>query len=132
MEDLGALTQVGAALFDHDIKTDMAEEFLKDPRHHLMLAFAEDNIIGMASGFHYVHPDKEAELFINEVGVLPSFQNMGIGRKILKALVDHSKTLGCKRGAWVLTDSGNSAAKKAYEAAGGRLDEGDILMYNFD
>ncbi len=97
-----------------------------------MLAFSGGNIVGMASGFHYVHPDKEAELFINEVGVLPAFQNKGIGRKMIKALVEHGKNLGCKAGAWVLTDSKNKAAKKAYEAAGGKLDNGDILMYNFD
>ncbi|MEM7381924.1 MAG: GNAT family N-acetyltransferase [Bacteroidota bacterium] len=132
MEDLEALTKVGADLFDHEIKPDRAEEFLKDPRHHLILAFSEDNIVGMASGFHYVHPDKEAELFINELGVLPAFQNKGIGRKMIRALIAHGKKLGCKAGAWVLTDSKNSAAKKAYEAAGGKPDKGDIVMYNFD
>ena len=40
-------------------------------------------IVGFASGVHYVHPDKPAELWINEVGVAPTHQRQGIGRRLI-------------------------------------------------
>lgn len=74
IEDLPAIEKVGDNLFDNPIKRNRAIEFFEDPRHHLMLAFHKQEVIGMASGFHYVHPDKDPSMFINEVGVIDDFQ----------------------------------------------------------
>ena len=58
LDDLPAMIEVGDLLFDYSIKPDRASEFLNDPRHHLILAYDETDIVGMASGFHYIHPDR--------------------------------------------------------------------------
>ena len=129
-DDIEALILAGASLFDYNIKKDRLFEFLEDPRHHLIIAKCKGEIVGMASGFHYVHPDKDPELFVNEVGVVEQYQGQGLGRALVKALVRHSRDIGC-RAAWVITESSNVAAQKAYEAAGGKPENGKPIIYNF-
>lgn len=131
IDDLAAMEKVGDDLFDNPIKRSRAIEFLKDTRHHLILAFKADEIIGMASGFHYVHPDKDPELFMNEVGVIEAFQNQGIGRALVKSLLAHAKKLGCRE-AWIGTEKSNSAAQKCYIAAGGEPDDETFIVFEFD
>ena len=131
LEDLPAMEKVGADLFDHPIKKNRAIEFLQDSRHHLVLAYHKNEVVGMASGFHYVHPDKNPELFINEVGVVEEFQNQGIGRKLVKYLWEYSKKLGCAY-AWVGTEKSNVGAQKCYVAAGGKPDDEPFLLFEFE
>jgi GNAT superfamily N-acetyltransferase len=105
-------------VFDDVVVPTLAAEFLDDPRHHLAAAIADGHIIGFASGVHYVHPDKAAQMFINEVGVATPWQRRGIGKAVMAALVDRARTLGCRE-AWVLTEDDNIAARSLYAAAGG-------------
>lgn len=130
MEDLPAMGEAGDLLFDYPIKRERAIEFLNDPRHCLILAYAEERAIGMASGFVYVHPDKDPTLFVNEVSVIEEYQNQGIGRTVVKQLIEHGKTLGCKE-AWIATEESNLAARKAYLAAGGVEDQDLAVVIDF-
>ncbi len=84
----------------------------------------------MASGVHYVHPDKAPELWVNEVGVAPAQQGRGVGRRILAVLLEHGRALGCQE-AWLLTDDSNAAARRMYAAAGGRETTRQIMV-SFD
>jgi aminoglycoside 6'-N-acetyltransferase I len=76
-------------------------------------------IVGFASGVHYVHPDKPAELFINEVGIAPSHHRLGLGKAVVTSLLEVGRRLGCRE-AWVLTDRENTAAMALYASAGAR------------
>lgn len=67
---------------------------------------------------HYVHLDKAPELWINEVGVAPTHHGQGIAPRLLGALLDRARALGCTE-AWVLTSEDNAAARRAYAKAGG-------------
>jgi ribosomal protein S18 acetylase RimI-like enzyme len=108
----------------------LSAEFLRDPRHHLAVALESGTVVGFASGVHYVHPDKPAELWINEVGVAPTHQRQGLGRKLLQALFARGRELGCRE-AWVLTSPANGAAVRLYEAVGG-IDMADPpVMFTF-
>lgn len=129
--DLNAIEKIGDALFDNPIKRDRAIEFLNDYRHHLVLAFDMENVVGMASGFHYVHLDKDPSLFIDEAGVIETHQNKGIGRRLIQSLYGHGKKIGCKE-AWVLVDESNKAAKKMYKAAGGTKGNEPICLFDFN
>ncbi len=128
--DETVLQSVAAGVFDHDVQPRLAAEFLRDPRHHLAVALDHGQVVGFASGVQYVHPDKPSELFINEVGVAPSHQGRGLGRAILRALLAHATSLGCRE-AWVLTDRTNRAARRLYESAGGQEAPRDQVMYSF-
>ena len=117
--DALVLNNVAAGVFDNAIDTRWTSEFLADPRHHIAVALQGEQVVGMASAVHYVHPDKPPELWVNEVGVAPSYQGMGIGKRLLAALFAHGKSLGCAE-AWVGTEESNVAARRLYAAAGGK------------
>jgi GNAT superfamily N-acetyltransferase len=106
------------AVFDDPVRPDMAARFLAHPDHHLFGAISDARLIGFVSAVTYLHPDKPVECWINEVGVHEDFHRQGIGRQLLLATLDHARALGCA-GAWVLTNSGNRAARGLYAACGG-------------
>lgn len=123
------LDRVAADVFDHPVDEAWAAEFAADSRHHLALAVDAGVVVGMASGVHYVHPDKPPEFWINEVGVAPTHQGHGIGKRLMARLLAHGRELGCGQ-AWVLTEQANGGAQRLYAASGGvRVD--DPVMYEF-
>jgi ribosomal protein S18 acetylase RimI-like enzyme len=119
--DAALFGNVADDVFDAPINPAYLAAFLADPRHHIAAAIEDGVIVGFASGVDYLHPDKPPELWINEVGVAPTHQGRGIGRRLVDALLAHGRTLGC-RTAWVLTEAGNAPARALYAAAGGSLD----------
>lgn len=126
-DDAAALARAADGVFDHPIDPALTSEFLSDPRHHLAIAIDDGRIVGMASGVHYIHPDKAPELWVNEVGVAPSFRGRGVGRRVLGVLLDHGRALGCAE-AWLLTDDSNAPARRMYAAAGGREPTPQIMI----
>ncbi len=99
--DHALLTNVAPDVFDNEVDDRLSSEFLRDARHHMAVAIDAGRIIGFASGVHYVHPDKPAEMFINEVGVASSHHGRGIGKAIMKTMLEHARSIGCVN-AWVL------------------------------
>ena len=128
--DEAVLTRVAPGVFDHDVDPALSAEFLRDPRHHLAVALEDGTVVGFASGVHYVHPDKPAELWINEVGVAPTHQRRGLGRQLLGALFARARELGCRE-AWVLTSPANGSAVRLYESAGGSDMADPPVMFPF-
>ncbi len=129
-EDSAALSRVAAGTFDQDVDLALAVEFLRDPRHHIAVASDDGVVVGFASAVHYVHPDKPAELWINEVGVAPSHRRKGLAQRLLKTMLDLGPLLGC-RDAWVLTSPANQGAIRLYQAAGGRRLTDPPAMFTF-
>jgi len=127
-EDASLLERVAPDVFDNEVDPHWTAEFLADTRHHLAVAVAGDQVVGMASAVHYVHPDKAPELWVNEVGVAPTHQGMGIGRQLLEALFERARALGC-RGAWLGTEWENIPARRLYAAVGGT--ESPMVMVSF-
>jgi ribosomal protein S18 acetylase RimI-like enzyme len=119
--DASVLDSIAPDVFDRPIDPRWAAEFFADPRHHLAVAELDGLVVGMASAVHYVHPDKPPELWINEVGVDPSQQGRGIGKRLLAALFARGAALGCRE-AWVLTAPDNTPAQRLYAAAGGEAE----------
>jgi ribosomal protein S18 acetylase RimI-like enzyme len=124
------LANVAPGVFDNAIDPRLVSEFLSDPRHHLAVAIDRGQVIGFASGVHYVHPDKPAELWINEVGVAPGHQGRGVGKAVVGALLEQGKRLGCEQ-AWVLTDNANTAAIRLYASVGGKAERVPSVMFTF-
>lgn len=129
--DLDLLMNAADDVFDNPVDENFAREFLGDPRHHIVVVVSEGVIVGFASAVHYIHPDKPPELWINEVGVASPHQGRGIGKAIMKGMLQLGSELGCKN-AWVLTDRGNEPANRLYKSAGGNIGEEDTVMYEFN
>jgi ribosomal protein S18 acetylase RimI-like enzyme len=129
-DEAHVLDRVAVDVFDNAVDPRWCAEFFADPRHHLVVALDGAVVVGMASGVHYVHPDKAPELWINEVGVAPTHEGRGIGRQLVSTLVAHGAGLGCRE-AWVLTSPTNEAAKRMYRAAGAEPDEELSVMFTY-
>lgn len=128
--DAAVLGRVADGVFDGPIDPRWAAEFFADPRHQLAVALEADCVVGFASGVHTVHPDKPPELWVNEVGVAPAYRNIGVGRRLLAALFDRGREVGCAA-AWVGTERSNVPARRLYAAAGGVEEPEDFLVVSF-
>ncbi len=129
-DEAAVLDRVAPEVFDGDVDPASCAAFFADPRHHLAVAIDRGVVVAMASGVDYVHPDKPRDLWINEVGVSPSHHGRGIGRRVVDALLDHGRALGCGE-AWVLTSPTNTAARRLYAGRGGEEADEPAIMYTF-
>ena len=127
--DMAVLGKVAEDVFDEEINPHWTAEFLNDPRHHMVVALLGNQVIGMASAVHYVHPDKPPEMWINEVGVAPPYRQRGIGGQLIAALFSRARELGCKE-AWLGTEESNTAARRLYASVGGV--EQSMVYLTFD
>lgn len=128
--DTSVLGRVAPGVFDNEVDPRLTAEFLADSRHHMAVALDGDLVVGMASGVHYLHPDKPPELWINEVGVAPTHQGQGIGRQLLEALFERGRSLGCRE-AWVGAEASNTPARRLYAAVGGVEAHEPFVMVEF-
>lgn len=116
-DDTRTLDTIADDVFDHPIDPDRLREFLADPRHHLAVAIDRDVVVGFASAVHYVHPDKpRPEMWINEVGVAPTYRRRGLGRRVVDLIIGRARETGCS-GVWVIADADNTAAASLYRSA---------------
>ncbi len=122
------LERVDDDVFDHPVQAHLLIEFLASPANLLVVAVLDSQVVGMASGITYVHPDKPLSLFINEVGVAGRVARQGIGSQLVRALLDKGQELGCVE-AWVATEKSNGPARGLYEALGGIQDDEHAVEY---
>ena len=127
--DEAILNNVATDVFDHDIKPDMARRFLADPAHHIVVAIEDETVVGMATGNDYLHPDKPVMFWVNEMGVAPSHQRRGIGKMLLRRILDLAKALG-REEAWLGTEDDNVAARALYQSLEG--EEESFVMYTWE
>lgn len=124
------LSQVAPDVFDLPVDEGLTAEFLRDPRHHIAVAIDEGSVVGFASAVNYIHPDKPAELWINEVGVAPTHRNRGVARALLEMLFGVGRQEGCVT-AWVLTERSNAPAMRLYQSCGGEEARDETVMFSF-
>ncbi len=128
--DEDILGNVASDVFDNELDENLVAEFLADSRHHIVVAIDAGLVVGFASGIHYIHPDKQPELWINEVGVAPTHQRQGIGKKLLQKMFAIAKSLSCNQ-AWVLTNRSNTPAMGLYASVVESEAPEDTVMFNF-
>lgn len=129
--DEAVLDRVAADVFDDPIVPAAARAFVADPRHHLAVAIDDGVVVGFVSAVHYLHPDKASpELWINEVGVAETHQGRGLAKRLMAAILEAGRGLGCSE-AWVLTERDNTPAMRLYASAGGIEAPKDAVMFTF-
>ncbi|RWM71114.1 MULTISPECIES: GNAT family N-acetyltransferase [Mesorhizobium] len=101
--------------FDEPVRPDRLAAYLREPGHFMIFAVADGVVIGQCAAVIHRHPDKVSELYIDEVGVSPAFLRQGIATKMLDAMFELGRELGCRE-AWVGTEPDNIAARAVYEA----------------
>jgi len=128
--DLSVLERIEADVFDNPIELQWAAQYLSNPGNLLAVAVQQNVVVGMASAIAYLHPDKPLQLFINEVGVAERCQKQGVGRRLMDALLERGKLMGCTE-AWVATEENNLAARALYGAAKGVQDQARAVVYTW-
>jgi ribosomal protein S18 acetylase RimI-like enzyme len=129
--DSHILNNVAENVFDDPIVESSAQEFLADPRHRIVVSLDDEIVVGFVSAVIYVHPDKPApEMWINEIGVAPTYQRQGIGKALMQAILEEAKRSGCSE-AWVLTDRANLPAMTMYRSSEGEESLPDPTMFTF-
>jgi len=109
-----------AFLFDGPADDAATRRFLREPGHHLLVAYEGDGRpAGFISGVEMVHPDKGAEMFLYELGVDTAARRRGVGRALVDALAALARERGCY-GMWTGTEDDNVPALRTYLAAGAR------------
>ncbi len=127
--DDALLSRVAEEVFDEPVKPGRLSAYLAAPGHLMVIALSDGMVVGQCAGVVHYHPDKPTELYIDEVGVSPVFQRQGIARRMLAAMFELGRALGCEE-AWVGTEPDNSAARALYENLPANADPAEgFVMY---
>lgn len=125
------LERIAADVFDNPIDQQQLAKFVSDPRHFMVLALEAGVVVGMASGVEYFHPDKQPQMWINEVGVASTHRRRGIGKALTQWLVCRAKSRGCVY-AWLGTDKDNVAGQACFASVPGVESAQPFLLYEWN
>jgi ribosomal protein S18 acetylase RimI-like enzyme len=129
-EDASVLTRVAEGVFDDKVKPGQVKRFLAAGSHEILVALSGDLVVGMITGVVHLHPDKNPQFWINEIGVGGDWQRRGIGTRMLRDMLGLADRLGCDY-AWLATEADNTAARGLYRKCGGAETEG-LVVFDWD
>ena len=127
--NISLLDRVAPEVFDDPVNAGRLAAYMAEPGHLMLLAMSDGEVMGQCAAVIHRHPDKVTELYIDEVGVAPAFQRLGIARQMLDAMFALGKSLGCGE-AWVGTERDNVAARRLYEGRGAQAEP--FVMYVYE
>lgn len=117
-----------SALFDEPVTLEGAKDFLGRPGHLLLLALTSAGAgIGFVSGVVMRHPDKQAEMFVYELGVDEAWRQRGVAKALLFAMRDEARARGCMA-MWTGTEADNGAALATYRSVGATVDSDSVFI----
>lgn len=124
--------RIAADVFDEPVVPERLAAYLAEPNHILLVGLNGGEIVGQCAAVIHRHPDKVAELYIDEVGVATKLHRQGIARKMLERMFDIGRERGCGE-AWVGTEPNNVAARRLYETAKEKGEPAEtFVMYLYD
>ena len=104
------------------------EKFITTKNCYGFIAKDRDLVIGFGYGYSLVRPDGKTMFYLHSIGVLPEFQNQGIGGGIMNFVIDFAKSKGFSE-VFVITDKGNIPACRLYEKTGFENDIENEIVY---
>lgn len=116
-DDEAVLGQVAEGVFDEAIDPRRLTAYLAAPGHLMIVAMAEDIVVGQVAAVIHRHPDKPTELYIDEVGTADAWLRQGIATRMLHAMFALGRELGCEE-AWLGTEPDNAPARALYDRLG--------------
>lgn len=109
-------TQIGNRYYHSETEIDKVKEAYKNSVINLI------NFNGHLAGLISYEMHEEGAAEVNEVVVMPEFQNRGIGRFSMEKVLDEVKTNGAKS-AWLVTHPENSPAIVVYLKSGFKINK---------
>ena len=120
-DDASAFTTISPGVFDEPPRPDLIANYLRQPGHLMIVACDGDMIVGQCAAVLHHHPDKPIELYIDEVGTADAYLRRGIATRMVEAMLDWGRELGC-RDAWLGTALDNVEANGLYSKLGGKAE----------
>jgi ribosomal protein S18 acetylase RimI-like enzyme len=121
VDDAAVFDAIADDVFDEAVRADRLCDYLAEPGHLMIVAVEDGIVVGQCAAVVHRHPDKVTELYVDEVGTAPSHHRRGIARRMVDAMFDWGRELGCEE-SWLGTELDNVAANGLYRAAGGRTE----------
>jgi ribosomal protein S18 acetylase RimI-like enzyme len=115
--DTALFARIADDVFDEPVQAARLAAYLAAPDHHLVVAIHDAVIVGQLAAVIHRHPDQATELYIDNLGVAPTFQRRGVARRLLDTMLALGRERGCEK-AWVGTELDNVPARRLYEAGG--------------
>ena len=103
--------------------------YLSDPNCIMVVALAGDLVVGQMRAMIHLHPDRPAELYLDNAGVAPAFQRRGIATRLFAEIARIGKERGC-RDVWLGTEADNEAAKAFYRSLALKMEP--MVMFHGD
>ena len=95
------------------------------------IAKSDNKIVGFAYTYNLLRPDGKAMLYLHSIGMLPDYQDKGLGTKLMEHVINYAKTNNYSE-CFVITDKGNPRACHLYEKLGGKNEFNDEVVYVYD
>ena len=111
--DEPVFSHIAPDVFDEPVDAGRLAAYLAAPGHMMVVALDGKTIVGQCAGVIHRHPDKLAELYVDEVGTASTHRRQGIARAMLDELFRWGRELGCAD-AWLGTELDNDAANALY------------------
>lgn len=92
--DAPLFARVAPEVFNEPVCADRLNAYLAEPSHHRIVAIADGQIVGQCAAVVHRHPDKVAELYIDEVGTALGYRRRGIARSMIAAMLEWGRALG--------------------------------------
>lgn len=122
-----ALEDVAAGVFDESIKPDRRDRYLENPANWMVLAILDGQVVGQCMCVVHDHPDKQTELFLDEIGTGDDFRRRGIAQSLMEAVFARADENGIEE-IWLGTEPDNLPARALYEKSCGES-EPAIIYY---
>lgn len=125
-ENQSLMHVVADDLFDVPVQSNLLQSYLAEETHWLVAALLDGVVIGKATAMVHRRPDKEDELYLDEIDVIPELRRKGIAKMILKKILEMAEDWGCEE-CWLGTEKDNIPARKLYESNGAKPE--DFVLY---
>ena len=107
----------GARLPEH-VRAALVPGLRSHPTTLIFLAYTNDSPIGIATCFLGFSTFSARGLVnIHDLAVLPAYRGRGVGRRLLEAVEEKARALGCCK-VTLEVQEGNRRARRVYESAG--------------
>ncbi len=123
------LANVAEGVFDHAIEPARLKTYLSSPGNWMCLAVIDGLVVGMLMAVIHTHPDKETELFLDEIGTGDDWRRQGIARALIFKLFERADAEGIEE-IWLGTETDNWPARGLYEGFGHERE--DAVIYYLD
>lgn len=119
----------GMHLFDSPLSESAVRAYLADARNLLLFAYEREVPIGFVRGTLLLQLDSDrTQMFLYEIGVMPSFRRKGVGKALIRELLDFCRKNEVEE-VFVLTSPEDPAAVRLYTSTGAGTETPSDRMY---